>query len=209
MLLLVTHADIASPEMIAEQNAKIREQALQRGKAKGIELDTAEKLMEVTGLKLRYIYEEGSGVDGFVSGDTVTVNLAGDTGAFYVAAHEAGHSMKINHAKQFEAFQTSVQRIIESNAELKQYAEQIRADYTAENSPALASLMNADGTINTAALEEDVCLKTFERLIEDPERLVEAVAHDRSAIESFLDVLRGIKNSLVIKFTGSEKSYAG
>ena len=51
-----------------------------------------------------------------------------------------------------------------------------------------------------------MCLKTFERLIEDPERLVQAVAHDRSAIESFLDVLRGIKNSLVIKFTGSEKA---
>ena len=100
--------ETASPEMIAGQNAKIREQALQKGKAKGIELDTAEKLMEVTGLKLRYIYEEGSGVDGFISGDTVTVNLANDNSAFRVAAHEAGHSMKINNAKQFEAFQTSV-----------------------------------------------------------------------------------------------------
>ncbi|MBD5093700.1 MAG: hypothetical protein HDT26_05335 [Subdoligranulum sp.] len=43
-------------------------------------------------------------------------------------------------------------------------------------------------------------------MIEDPERLVQAVAYDRGAIESFLDVLRGIKNSLVIKFTGSEKA---
>lgn len=34
MLLSVTHADTASPEMIAEQNAKIREQALGEGKAK-------------------------------------------------------------------------------------------------------------------------------------------------------------------------------
>ncbi|MBD5095116.1 MAG: hypothetical protein HDT26_12760 [Subdoligranulum sp.] len=199
-------AEPASAEAIAEQNARVRQQALEKGKAKGIELNTAEKLMEITGLKLQYIYEENSGVDGFINGDTVTVNLASDTSAFCVAAHEAGHSMKVTDAKKFEAFQTSVQRIIESNAELKQYAEKIRADYTAENSPALASLMNADGTINTAALEEDVCLKTFERLIEDPERLVQAVAHDRSAIESFLDVLRGIKNSLVIKFTGSEKA---
>ena len=198
--------ETVSPEMIVDQNAKIREQALQKGKAKGIELDTAEKLLKVTGLKLQYIYEEGSGVDGFISGDTVTVNLASDTSAFCVVAHEVGHSMKIKNAEKFAAFQASVQRIIENTPELKQYADQIRADYTAENSPALASLTNADGTINTAALEEDVCLKTFERLIEDPERLAQAVAHDRSAIESFLDVLRGIKNSLVIKFTGSEKA---
>ena len=114
--------------------------------------------------------------------------------------------MKIKNAEKFAAFQASVQRVIENTPELKQYAEKIRADYTAENSPALASLTNADGTINTAALEEDVCLKTFEQMIKDPERLAQAVAHDRSAIESFLDVLRGIKNSLVIKFTGSEKA---
>ena len=30
MLLLVTHTDTASPEMIAEQNAKIRQQALEK-----------------------------------------------------------------------------------------------------------------------------------------------------------------------------------
>ncbi len=51
-----------------------------------------------------------------------------------------------------------------------------------------------------------MCLKTFERLIEDPERLTQAVAQDRGVIESFLDVLRGIKNSVVIKLTGSEKA---
>ncbi len=116
---------------------------------------------------------------------------------------------KVADAKKFDVFQQPVQRILESDPKLGQYAEQVRAAYLAENSPALAGLTNADGTIDTAALEEDVCLKTFERLIGDPEELTQAVAHGRTVIESFLDVLRGIKNSVVIKLTGSEKAMLG
>lgn len=183
-----------------------RQLAMQSGRVSEAELAAMDRMAEAKGVQMRYIYHPAGEVDGWVSGDTITVNLASESGAFGTAVHEVGHTIKAADAGRFARFEQAVLRLAAQDAELGRYAQAVRTAYTAENSPARASLLGADGQLNEAAVNEEVALKLAEQLVGDPEKLTQAVTRERGLGEMLLDFIRGIKNSIAIQLTGSQKA---
>lgn len=187
-------------------NQAAQQRALEEAKVTEDELSAIERMASDKGLNVEYVYDTTSGVDGFVQGNTITVNLASDSASFGTAVHEIGHSMRQANEAQYVKFQNAVLRMAEQDAVLSEYADKVRSMYTAQNSPALQSLLNEDGTVNSAALDEEVSLKLAEQIVSDPQKLTEAVSGDRGLMATFLDFVRGIKNSIAIKLTNSQKA---
>lgn len=183
-----------------------QQRALEEAKVTEEELSAIDRMASDKGLNVEYVYDTASGVDGFIRGNTITVNLASDSASFGTAVHEIGHSMRKANEEQYVKFQNAVLRMAEQDAALSDYANQVRSMYTAQNSPALKSLLNEDGTVNSAALDEEVSLKLAEQIVSDPQKLTEAVSGDRGLMATFLDFVRGIKNSIAIKLTNSQKA---
>lgn len=74
------------------------------------------------------------------------------------------------------------------------------------DSPARAGLLDAQGNIDAAALNEEISLRLAQELVADPEKLVRAVERDRGLMETFLDFVRGLKNRIAIRLSGSERA---
>lgn len=183
-----------------------RQTAVQFGRVSESELDAIDRMAQAKGLRVRYVYQPKSAVDGWISGNIIHVNLGGESSAFGAAVHETGYAIKAADATRFARFEQAVMRLAGRDAELGRYAQAVRDAYTAETSPARASLLGADGQIDEAALNEEVALKLAEQLVGDPEKMTEAVTRERGLGEVLLDFIRGIKNSIAIKLTGSQKA---
>ena len=180
--------------------------ALETGRAGKTDLDWLEHLAGTAKMELQYVFQPGSGVQAAVQGRRITVNLGGAGYAFGTAVHELGHSMKAADAKAYAKFESAVLRLAQSDAALEQIARQTAADYLSPDSPARAGLLDAQGNIDAAALNEEISLRLAQELVADPEKLVRAVERDRGLMETFLDFVRGLKNRIAIRLSGSERA---
>ena len=180
--------------------------ALETGRAGKTDLDWLEHLAGTAKMELQYVFQPGSGVQAAVQGRRITVNLGGEGYAFGAAVHELGHSMKAADAKAYAKFESAVLRLAQSDAALEQIARQTAADYLSPDSPARAGLLDAQGNIDAAALNEEISLRLAQELVADPEKLVRAVERDRGLMETFLDFVRGLKNRIAIRLSGSERA---
>ena len=183
-----------------------RRMALETGRAGKTDLDWLEHLAGTAKMELQYVFQPGSGVQAAVQGRRITVNLGGAGYAFGAAVHELGHSMKAADAKAYAKFESAVLRLAQSDAALGQLAQQTAADYLSPDSPARAGLLDAQGNIDAAALNEEISLRLAQELVADPEKLVRAVERDRGLMETFLDFVRGLKNRIAIRLSGSERA---
>ena len=183
-----------------------RRMALETGRAGKTDLDWLEHLAGTAKMELQYVFQPGSGVQAAVQGRRITVNLGGAGYAFGAAVHELGHSMKAADAKAYAKFESAVLRLAQSDAALEQIARQTAADYLSPDSPARAGLLDAQGNIDAAALNEEISLRLAQELVADPEKLVRAVERDRGLTETFLDFVRGLKNRIAIRLSGSERA---
>ena len=180
--------------------------ALETGRAGKTDLDWLEHLAGTAKMELQYVFQPGSGVQAAVQGRRITVNLVGAGYAFGAAVHELGHSMKAADAKAYAKFESAVLGLAQSDAALEQIARQTAADYLSPDSPARAGLLDAQGNIDAAALNEEISLRLAQELVADPEKLVRAVERDRGLMETFLDFVRGLKNRIAIRLSGSERA---
>ena len=180
--------------------------ALETGRAGKTDLDWLEHLAGTAKMELQYVFQPGSGVQAAVQGRRITVNLGGAGYAFGAAVHELGHSMKAADAKAYAKFESAVLGLAQSDAALEQIARQTAADYLSPDSPARAGLLDAQGNIDAAALNEEISLRLAQELVADPEKLVRAVERDRGLMETFLDFVRGLKNRIAIRLSGSERA---
>lgn len=183
-----------------------RAQALAAGATTQNELEALEQLAQTTGMQVRYVYAPESDVTASVNGAQMTVNLASPDSAFGAAVHETGHAMRVNDERGYMDFQRAILRLADADKQMQQRALDIADAYMAQGSPAAAQLRNADGSVNAAALNEEISLKLAEELVQDPQKLADAVGSDRGLIAQFLDFVRGIKNSIAIKLTKSQKA---
>lgn len=168
--------------------------------------NTLEQFASSKGLQVQYINDPDSPVSGSIQGNTMTINLGNGSYALGTAIHEVGHAMKAGDGKAFAEFQAAVLRLADTDPGLRRVAAGIVDAYLGDTSPARASMLNEDGSINRAALNEEVALKLAEELVQDPEQLIRTVSQDRTLIARFLDFVRKIKNSVSIRFTGSQKA---
>ena len=183
-----------------------RRMALETGRAGKTDLDWLEHLAGTAKMELQYVFQPGSGVQAAVQGRRITVNLGGEGYAFGAAVHELGHSMKAADAKAYAKFESAVLGLAQSDAALEQIARQTVADYLSPDSPARAGPLDAQGNIDAAALNEEISLRLAQELVADPEKLVRAVERDRGLMETFLDFVRGLKNRIAIRLSGSERA---
>ena len=183
-----------------------RRMALETGRAGKTDLDWLEHLAGTAKMELQYVFQPGSGVQAAVQGRRITVNLGGAGYAFGAAVHELGHSMKAADAKAYAKFESAVLGLAQSDAALEQIARQTVADYLSPDSPARAGPLDAQGNIDAAALNEEISLRLAQELVADPEKLVRAVERDRGLMETFLDFVRGLKNRIAIRLSGSERA---
>ena len=114
--------------------------------------------------------------------------------------------MKAADAKAYAKFESAVLGLAQSDAALEQIARQTAADYLSPDSPARAGLLDTQGNIDAAALNEEISLRLAQELVADPEKLVRAVERDRGLMETFLDFVRGLKNRIAIRLSGSERA---
>ena len=184
----------------------VRRMALETGRAGKTDLDWLEHLAGTAKMELQYVFQPGSGVQAAVQGRRITVNLGGAGYAFGAAVHELGHSMKAADAKAYAKFESAVLGLAQSDAALEQIARQTAADYLSPDRPARAGLLDAQGNIDAAALNEEISLRLAQELVADPEKLVRAVERDRGLMETFLDFVRGLKNRIAIRLSGSERA---
>lgn len=191
---------------LAAGQTDARAQALAAGATTQSELAALEQLAQTTGMQVRYVYAPESDVTASVNGAQMTVNLASLDSAFGAAVHETGHAMRVNDERGYMDFQRAILRLADADKQMQQRALDIADAYMAQGSPAAAQLRNADGSVNTAALNEEISLKLAEELVQDPQKLADAVGSDRGLIARFLDFVRGIKNSIAIKLTKSQKA---
>ena len=188
----------ASPSILKGEQVDVLLPADQR--------NTLEQFASSKGLQVQYINNPDSPVSGSIQGNTMTINLGNGSYALGTAIHEVGHAMKAGDGKAFAEFQAAVLRLADTDPGLRRVAAGIVDAYLGDTSPARASMLNEDGSINRAALNEEVALKLAEELVQDPEQLIRTVSQDRTLIARFLDFVRKIKNSVSIRFTGSQKA---
>ena len=210
-LLPVEDAQVQTVELptgaaLAAEQTDARAQALAAGATTQSELAALEQLAQTTGMQVRYVYAPESDVTASVNGAQMTVNLASPDSAFGAAVHETGHAMRVNDERGYMDFQRAILRLADADKQMQQRALDIADAYMAQGSPAAAQLRNADGSVNTAALNEEISLKLAEELVQDPQKLADTVGSDRGLIAQFLDFVRGIKNSIAIKLTKSQKA---
>ncbi|MFQ8833200.1 MAG: hypothetical protein ACLR7U_10225 [Ruthenibacterium lactatiformans] len=146
------------------------------------------------------MFQPGSGVQAAVQGRRI--GEPGGAGyAFGAAVHELGHSMKAADAKAYAKFESAVLASHRATR-LEQIARQTAADYLSPTARR-AGLLDAQGNIDAAALNEEkpaACAGACG----GPEKL-RAVERDRLT-ETFLDFVRGLKNRITIRLSGSERA---
>ena len=62
------------------------------------------------------------------------------------------------------------------------------------------------GFVTAPLLYRSAVLRLAQELVADPEKLVRAVERDRGLMETFLDFVRGLKNRIAIRLSGSERA---
>lgn len=199
-LTLFTH-----PQLDTESRAA-RRQAVVSKTADETQLIGVERLVKDAGLKLRYVNDPQSKVNGFIDGDTITVNVGNGDFAISTAVHEIGHSIKTGDPNKFQRYQKAIDRLVQSDPQYRQLAQDVVDTYLQKDGPAYNAMYDAEGNLNEALLQEEISLKLAEELISDPNKMVDAISKDRSLIDVFLDFVRGLKNKAAIKFTKSQKA---
>ena len=190
----------------SDMSRQARQRAVEAGTVSEELLGYTERMAQRSGRQLEYVFEPDSPVGGSVDGEQITINLANPDYAFNTAVHEVGHTMKSGNPQQWASFEQAMLRLADSNPEMEAIARGVADAYLSENSRGLRSMQAEDGSLNEAALAEEISLKLAEEIVKDPARITRAVEQDRGMIQRLLDFVRGLKNQAMIRFGKSESA---
>ena len=190
----------------SDASRQARQKAVETGTVSEELLGYTERMAQRSGRQLEYVFEPDSPVGGSVDGEKITINLANPDYAFNTAVHEVGHTMKSGNPQQWASFEQAMLQLADSNPEMEAIARGVADAYIGENSRGLRSMQAEDGSLNEAALAEEISLKLAEEIVKDPARITQAVEQDRGMIQRLLDFVRGLKNQAMIRFGKSESA---
>lgn len=189
-----------------DASRQARQRAIETGTASEELLGYTERMVRRSGRRLEYVFEPDSPVGGSVDDTKITINLANPDYAFNTAVHEVGHTMKSGNSRQWASFEQAMLRLADSSPEMEAIARGVADAYIGENSRGLRSMQAEDGSLNEAALAEEISLKLAEEIVKDPARITQAVEQDRGMIQRLLDFVRGLKNQAMIRFGKNESA---
>lgn len=175
------------------------------------EINRIEELATEKGYKVVYEADDSENApNGYIKDGTIYINMAGNSPYFNVAVHEVLHGVKARNVTKWNNFEQSIFRLIGSDGEMTKFADAVIETYTGNlDSAAYKSLMT-DGQLDQTKLNEEIVANFVEeylpKIAQNEEYLIAEIKKDRSLIDGLLDIIRGMKNNLAIKFTKSEKA---
>ena len=175
------------------------------------EINRIEELATEKGYKVVYEADDSENApNGYIKDGTIYINMAGNSPYFNVAVHEVLHGVKAGNITKWNNFEQSIFRLIGSDGEMTKFADAVTETYTGNpDSVAYKSLLT-DGQLDATKLNEEIVANFVEeylpKIAQNEEHLMAEIKKDRSLIDGLLDIIRGIKNNLAIKFTKSEKA---
>ncbi len=208
--------NIASREDLTKTQQEAETRIRQAAAAESAETSKIRRTMQAVeefaagkGLKVEYFSDgDRRAPEGYISGDTVYINMASDAPIVGVAVHEVGHRLKDGNTRRWNRYARSVSRLLSTNRELGEFAAQVRDSYTDPDSVRYSGMLDENGNIDRAKVDEEVILKVTQEILkrtaDGDSAILQQITADRSLVDRLLDFIRGIKNSITIKLTGSE-----
>lgn len=174
------------------------------------EISRIEELATEKGYKVVYEADDSEDApNGYIKDDTIYINLAGNSPYFNVAVHEVLHGVRSNTAK-WNKLRKSVYQMIGSNPDMTKFADEVVAKYTENPDSVYYKSLLTDGKLDGTKLNEEIVANFVEeylpKIAGNDAQLMEKIKKDRNLIDGLLDIIRGIKNNLAIKFAKSEKA---
>ncbi|MEG1781734.1 MAG: hypothetical protein RR253_00630, partial [Oscillospiraceae bacterium] len=191
------------------KQTQLRQAAVNSGLENDIK--NIEELAKTKGKKVIFFSDTNENApEGFNCDGDIYVNTASQAPMFGVAVHEIGHNMVQNTAK-WNSYKSSITNVINSSSLLTKYAEDVRYAYGNNNSAeVIKSISDENGNISAEKLEEEVILKVTQKILpqiaDRDSELLDKIKKDRNLVDGLLDFIRGIKNKVAIKLTGSQKA---
>ena len=174
------------------------------------EINRIDELAQMKGYKVVYEADDSENApNGYIKDGVIYINTAGNSPYFNVAAHEVLHGLRGNTAK-WNSLEKSIFRMIGSDGEMTKFADNVVAKYTENRDSVYYKSLLTDGVLDQTKVNEEVVANFVEeylpKIAKSDAQLMEAIKKDRSLIDGLLDIIRGIKNNLAIKFAKSEKA---
>jgi len=174
------------------------------------EISRIEELATEKGYKVVYEADDSEDApNGYIKDDIIYINTAGNSPYFNVAVHEVLHGVKGNTAK-WNSLEKSVFQLIGSDGDMTKFADAVVAKYTENPDSVYYKSLLTDGKLDGTKLNEEIVANFVEeylpKIAGNDAQLMEKIKKDRNLIDGLLDIIRGIKNNLAIKFAKSEKA---
>lgn len=174
------------------------------------EINRIDELAQLKGYKVVYEADDSENApNGYIKDGTIYINMAGNRPYFNVAVHEVLHGLRGNTAK-WDKLEKAVFQLIGSDGDMTRFADAVAAKYTGNPDSVYYKSLLTDGKLDQTKVNEEIVANFVEeylpRIAKNEDQLMEAIKKDRSFIDGLLDIIRGIKNNLAIKFAKSEKA---
>ena len=206
-----TAEDVQKVRYTANENIRQSEnKAVVTQKFGDEEISRIEELVNTKGYRVVYEADESDNApNGYIKDGVIYINTAGNSPYFNVAVHEVLHGLRGNTAK-WDKLEKAVFQLIGSDGAMTDFADNVVAKYTENTDSVYYKSLLTDGVLDQTKVNEEVVANFVEeylpKIAKSDAQLMEAIKKDRSLIDGLLDIIRGIKNNLAIKFAKSERA---
>lgn len=191
-------------QKIDTESGAVREKAIKNGYSKVVE--RIEKFAAKRQLKVKF-FEGDQYVSGFEKDGTIYINVTDPKVMYKTAIHETLHGLRSNNQAEYESLKKAVFDAAGKNKKLFMTGVKAELGYINSASESVqASISNEDGTVNRDVVEEEVLAKMCEELIDDPQKFVDKLNGDRTAVQAIIDFVKELIDNIYIEFSNSEKA---
>ena len=191
-------------QKIDTESGAVREKAINSGYSKVVE--RIEKFASKRQLKVKF-FEGDKYVSGFEKDGTIYINVTDPKVMHKTAIHETLHGLRSNNQAEYESLKKAVFDAAGKNKKLFMTGVKAELGYVnSANESVQASIRNEDGTVNRDVVEEEVLAKMCEELIDNPQKFVDKLNGDRTAVQAVIDFVKELIDNVYIEFSDSEKA---
>jgi len=208
---IATQEDVEKVRATASENIRQSEnKAVVARKYGAEEINRVEELAQMKGYTVVYEADDSEDApNGYIKEKTIYINASGNNPYFNVAVHEVLHGLSENTAK-WSKLEKSVFQMINSDGDMTNFANAVVAKYTDNPDSVYYKSLLTDGKLDQTKLNEEIVANFVEeylpKIAKNEEQLMTAIKKDRTVIDGLLDIIRGMKNNLAIKFAKSERA---
>lgn len=191
-------------QKVDTESGKVREKAINNGYSKVVE--RIEKFATKRQLKVKF-FEGDKYISGFEKDGTIYINVTDPKVMYKTAIHESLHALRTNNQAEFDALKKAVFEAGKVDKKLFMSGVKAELGYVNSKSESVqASIRNKDGTVNRDVVEEEVLAKMCEELLDNPQKFIDKMNGDRTAVQAIIDFVKELIDNVYIEFSNSEKA---